>query len=61
MTLKASPLNNFKNCTRWMTLKASTLGNFKIGNDIGAVHENSFVLFRATNEHEPKVAQVNFH
>jgi hypothetical protein len=32
-----------------------------IGNDIGVVHENSFVLFRATNEHEPKVALVNFH
>ena len=69
----------------------------KIGNNIGVVHENSFVLFRtpritsitgilqiqkirvktrqskdserytryagnkATNEHEPKVALVNFH
>ena len=31
------------------------------GNDIGVVHENSFVLFRTTNEHEPKVAQVNIH
>ena len=27
MTLKASPLGNFKNFTRLMTLKASPLGN----------------------------------
>ena len=31
------------------------------GNNVEIIHKSSFVLFRATNEHEPKVAQVNFH